>query len=140
MYADSDLSTVTNDGEASGVVGSSMRFLFYVDNSTNATDFHDGVREGTTDTYWNFNTMFGCAFDQYFYIYEGSNTVPYGEEPCKEIVWTYVTRKPLPITPETLAHIMENINYENNTNHRELQDIGDREVWITGKPCHADQE
>ena len=46
-----------------------MRFLFSLDESEGATDFYSGVRVDGETKYWNFNNMFGCAFDQYFYIY-----------------------------------------------------------------------
>ena len=139
-HADHDLSSIDNDAEVDGVIGTSIRFLFMIDDSEGVQDFYDGVRIEGESKYWNFNNMFGCAFDDYFYAYKGSKTVPTEGAECEEIVWNNVFRKPFPIKTATLDMIRSHITYDDDTNHRDIQDLGDREVLLSGRPCMEMEE
>ena len=82
--------------------------------------------------------MLGCALDRYFYAYPGTTTVPTEGEECADTVWTYVSKDILPLTQVSLNAINEKINYEDNTNYREIQPLNGRDVYLTGRPCQAE--
>ena len=75
--------------------------------------------------------------DDYFYAYLGSNTYPTTDAECAEIVWTYVSRKIYPLKSTSLTTITDGIAYT-GSNNRNIQDIGDRKLYLTGHPCNPD--
>ena len=85
MYADHDFSEAINAANMSGTVASSFRFLFKLDTNPEAVDFSAGIRlgEGGDTPSLNINNMFGCVFDDYFYAYTGSSTIPLPGEECR---------------------------------------------------------